>query len=68
MRWAYPSPEDLEDKLLLLYGLGHDSAVKGQVESKLRSMANLRRFGPVEVGKILQERLQNIEGEAMARA
>jgi len=61
MRWAYPSQKDLEDKLLLLYGLRDNAAVQEEIQSKLKAAASLRRFGAVEVGRILRARLEEAE-------
>jgi glycosyltransferase involved in cell wall biosynthesis len=60
MRWAYPCEKDLEDRLLFLYGLRNDSAVRVEVQSKLRAAANIVRFSPVEVGRVLRRRLEEV--------
>ncbi len=67
MRWAYPCPNDLEGKLLLLYGLRDNSAVREEVECRLRAAVNIQRFNPVEVGKILRERLEESQKYATSR-
>ena len=61
MRWAYPSQRDLEDRLLFLYGLRDNSAVQEAIQSKLKAAASIDRFNPVEVGKILRKRLEEVE-------
>jgi glycosyltransferase involved in cell wall biosynthesis len=60
MRWAYPSRKDLEDKLLMLYGLRDDVAVQEEVRSKVSAAASIRRFSSEEVGKILRGRLEEV--------
>jgi len=61
MKWAYPSRQDLEDKLLTLYRLKDDGAVQQAVQAKLRAAMDIHRFGPPEVGRILRSRLQESE-------
>ena len=60
MKWAYPSREDLEDKLLTLYGCREDSAVQEIVRAKLCAAADIHRFDPEKVASILRLRLEQI--------
>jgi len=53
MKWAYPSREDLLDKLLILYGSRDD----GNIRAKLRAAASIHRFAPSQVAPVLQARL-----------
>jgi glycosyltransferase involved in cell wall biosynthesis len=67
MRWAYPSRKDLEEKLLTLYRVGDDSTVLDAVQAKLRAAADIQRFSPPAVGRLLRSRLEQSEGAVRRR-
>jgi glycosyltransferase involved in cell wall biosynthesis len=61
MRWAYPSQQDLQEKLLLLYRLREDGAVHDAVHRKLQAAEDIHRFSSAQVGRILGSRLDETD-------
>jgi glycosyltransferase involved in cell wall biosynthesis len=66
MKWAYPSRTDLEDKLLMLYGLREKPIVQEAVRAKLLAAADIHRFDASQVAEILRSRLEQIEDRVAA--
>jgi glycosyltransferase involved in cell wall biosynthesis len=60
MRWAYPSQRQLEETLLLLYGVKDDPEVAAIAADKTAAASDISRFSMEAVGRVLSERLNAI--------
>lgn len=57
MQWAYPSDEDLERKLLVLYHMRGSLEIRKKVQN---ASHDIRKFDPGTVGAIIERRLAEI--------